>query len=60
VGEVAIERPDGPVVDALREAGVTVVVISPNQPHRPPTRADAPSGVEEDRVDTGLLTPPPR
>src|SRR5215475_11820987 len=31
VGEVAIERPDGPVVDALLEAGITVVVISPNQ-----------------------------
>jgi transposase len=31
VGEVVIERPDGPVVDALLEAGITVVVISPNQ-----------------------------
>ena len=29
--EVAIERPDGPVVDTLLEAGITVVVISPNQ-----------------------------
>src|SRR5690242_19177817 len=29
--EVAIERPDGPVVDALLEAVLTVVVISPNQ-----------------------------
>jgi transposase len=29
--EVAIDRPDGPVVDALLAAGVTVVVISPNQ-----------------------------
>jgi len=29
--EAAIERPDGPVVDALLEAGITVVVISPNQ-----------------------------
>src|SRR5258705_8713938 len=29
--EVAIERPDGPVVDALLGAGITVVVISPNQ-----------------------------
>ncbi len=27
----AIERPDGPVTDALLEAGLTVVVISPNQ-----------------------------
>ncbi|MGH3095211.1 MAG: IS110 family transposase [Streptosporangiales bacterium] len=29
--EVAIERPDGPVVEALLEADLTVVVISPNQ-----------------------------
>ncbi len=29
--EVAIERPDGPVVDALLAAGLTVVGISPNQ-----------------------------
>jgi hypothetical protein len=31
VTEVAIERPDGTVVDALLAAGLTVVVISPNQ-----------------------------
>jgi hypothetical protein len=31
VSEVAIERPDGPVVDALLEAGLTVFVIAPNQ-----------------------------
>ena len=31
VTEVAIERGDGPVVEALLAAGVTVVVISPNQ-----------------------------
>src|SRR5512144_2355267 len=31
VAEVAIERPDGPVVDALLEAGLTVVVIAPGQ-----------------------------
>ncbi len=31
VGEVAIERPDGQIVGALLEAGLTVVVISPNQ-----------------------------
>jgi transposase len=29
--EVGIERPDGPVVDLLLEAGLTVLVISPNQ-----------------------------
>ena len=31
VNEVAIERPDGPVIDALFAAGLTVVVFSPNQ-----------------------------
>lgn len=31
VQEVAIERPDGLVVDALLEAGFMVVVISPPQ-----------------------------
>jgi transposase len=31
VGEVAIERGDGPVIDALLDAGLTVVVVSPNQ-----------------------------
>jgi transposase len=31
VAEMAIERGDGPVVDALLEAGVTVVVITPRQ-----------------------------
>ena len=31
VREAAIERGDGPVVDALLEAGVTVVVITPRQ-----------------------------
>ena len=29
VAEVGIERPDGPVVDALRQAGLTVYVIPP-------------------------------
>ncbi len=29
-GEIAIERPDGPVVVSLLEAALTVVVISPN------------------------------
>ena len=29
--EVAIERPDGPVVDALLETGLGVIVIAPNQ-----------------------------
>ena len=29
--EVAIERPDGPVVNALLETGLGVIVIAPNQ-----------------------------
>jgi transposase len=33
--EVAIERGDGPVVDALLAAGVTVVVITPRQVKNP-------------------------
>ncbi len=36
-GEVAIERPDGPVFDVLLDAGITVVVISPNQVKNPHT-----------------------
>ena len=31
VEEVSIERPDGPLVETLWEAGIKVVVISPNQ-----------------------------
>ena len=31
VDSVGIEHPDGPVVDALLEAGFTVFVIAPNQ-----------------------------
>ena len=31
VTEVGIERPDGPVVDALLAAGLTVLVIAPNR-----------------------------
>ena len=31
VNEVAIERPDGPVVEALLDAELTVIVIAPNQ-----------------------------
>src|SRR5690348_4725645 len=31
VAEVGIERPDGPVVDALRQAGLVVFVIPPGQ-----------------------------
>src|SRR5262249_56220013 len=40
--EVAIERGDGPVVDALLQAGVTVVVITPRQGNNLPSRARSP------------------
>jgi len=54
VGEVAIERPDGPVVDALLEAGVTVVVISPNQVKNLRGRYGS-AGNKDDRFDAFVL-----
>ena len=46
--EAAIERPGGPVVDALPGAGITVVVISPNQIKNLPGRY-GPAGSKDDR-----------
>ena len=54
VGEVAIERPDGPVVDALLDAGVTVVVISPNQVKNLRGRYGS-AGNKDDRFDAYVL-----
>jgi transposase len=54
VGEVAIERPDGPVVDALLAAGVTVVVISPNQVKNLRGRYGS-AGNKDDRFDAYVL-----
>jgi len=54
VGEVAIERPDGPVVDALLEAGLTVVVISPNQVKNLRGRYGS-AGNKDDRFDAFVL-----
>ncbi|HXL18006.1 MAG TPA: IS110 family transposase, partial [Streptosporangiaceae bacterium] len=54
VGEVAIERPDGPVVDALPEAGITVVVISPHQVKNLRGRY-GPAGSKDDRFDAFVL-----
>jgi len=54
VGEVAIERPDGPVVDALLEAGITVVVISPNQVKNLRSRYGS-AGNKDDRFDAFVL-----
>jgi transposase len=52
--EVAIERPDGPVVDALLAAGVTVVVISPNQVKNLRGRYGS-AGNKDDRFDAFVL-----
>ena len=52
--EVAIERPDGPVVDALLGAGITVVVISPNQLKNLRSRYGS-AGNKDDRFDTFVL-----
>ena len=52
--EVAIERPDGPVVDALLGAGITVVVISPNQLKNLRSRYGS-AGNKDDRFDAFVL-----
>ena len=59
VGEVAIERPDGPVVDALLDAGLTVVVISPNQVKNLRSRYGS-AGNKDDRFDAFVLADTPR
>jgi transposase len=52
--EAAIERPDGPVADALLEAGITVVVISPNQIKNLRGRYGS-AGNKDDRFDAYVL-----
>ena len=52
--EVAIERPDGPIVDALLEAELTVVVISPNQVRNLRSRYGS-AGNKDDRFDAYVL-----
>lgn len=52
--EVAIERPDGPVVDALLDAELTVVVISPNQVKNLRGRYGS-AGNKDDRFDAFVL-----
>ena len=52
--EVAIERPDGPVVDTLLAAGLTVVVISPNQVKNLRGRYGS-AGNKDDRFDAYVL-----
>ena len=54
VDEVAIERPDGPVVDALLEAELTVFVIAPNQVKNLRSRYGS-AGNKDDRFDAYVL-----
>jgi len=53
-GEAAIERPDGPVIDVLLSAGITVVVISPNQVKNLRGRYGS-AGNKDDRFDAFVL-----
>lgn len=53
-GEVAIERPDGPVVEALLQAQITVVVISPNRVKNLRSRYGS-AGNKDDRFDAFVL-----
>jgi transposase len=54
VEEVAIERPDGPIVDTLLGQGITVVVISPNQLKNLRGRYGS-AGNKDDRFDAFVL-----
>src|SRR5262249_36087511 len=54
VAEVAIERGDGPVVEAMLAAGVTVVVITPRQVKNLRSRYGA-AGNKDDRFDAYVL-----
>jgi hypothetical protein len=54
VREVAIVRPDGPVVETLLDAGVTVVVISPNQVKNLRGRSGSATN-KDDRFDVFVL-----
>jgi transposase len=54
VTEVAIERSDGPVVEALLDAGLAVVVINPNQIKNLRSRYGS-AGNKDDRFDAFVL-----
>jgi transposase len=54
VREAAIERGDGPVVDALLDAGMTVVVITPGQVRGLRSRYGS-AGNKDDRFDAYVL-----
>nr|WP_192756187.1 IS110 family transposase [Actinopolymorpha pittospori] len=52
--EVGIQRPDGPVVEALLAAGMTVVVINPNQVKNLRSRYGS-AGNKDDRFEVFVL-----
>jgi transposase len=54
VTRVAIERPDGPVVDALMDAGLEVVVI-PSRQVKALRERDGPAGNKDDAFDAYVL-----
>jgi transposase len=54
VARVAIERPDGPVVDAVLTAGIEVVVITPRQIKNLRSRYGS-AGNKDDRFDAFVL-----
>lgn len=54
VGRVAIERPDGPVVEALLAADIEVVVITPRQVKNLRSRYGS-AGNKDDRFDAFVL-----
>lgn len=54
VVEVGIERPDGPVVEALLQAGLTVLVIPPGQLKNLRSRYGS-AGNKDDRFDAYVL-----
>ena len=54
MAEVGIERPDGPVIDALRQAGLVVFVIPPGQLKNLRSRYGS-AGNKDDRFDAYVL-----
>lgn len=54
VNEVGIERGDGPVVDALLQAGLTVLVVAPGQVKNLRSRYGS-AGNKDDRFDAYVL-----
>ena len=55
VGRVAIERPDGLLVDRLLDAGLTGDRDAPRPGSRPPGRGLRPAGGKSDRFDAFVL-----